>query len=817
MSLEKELSKQLVPQIETEPDLKQRVATKDICGEETTETTSTAVFNIPKNPNKTTGPLTNNQLVASSKVLEFYDLENFLETTIESRKKGKKVDNLRNGINAEWKVEGNLVKGLKPNNLASFLKNDSLSKDLTVVYDVFSSENPSTLPEFGEEELDAITYTRYFYDLHFSVNVPVDRTTVRNNATAKNTYESEVIYNYYNDNFEKSYKSDRVNERILPNITVVTSELSQAYDRFSDHVYLADKLSKSKSKLRFRDYIQNYGSEVEGIVRENPEEIRAVERPFENVYVASSEYDGDYSESLKRRAVLPMASKLSFTTFRNYGELGRDIVNSGLDSRLMAHVGSFPSPVLNLQDLPRNPESDRIRFSRPFKVNVRTSANTLGVSEPSEVRDENITVYSLDDWLESYLSEAVQPSLTVKEKLSQRAFGNEKQYLNSIFLGQTEQDVKDLEDKEYNALTALTGMFFNKNYQDILKNNSRSIEEIFGGKKAHSETLFYIIKKRDFFGNLIQTFFINPYRNDLLELLDTQVKYGKQYFYQVIQASFVLGSRYYYKRVKGTSSQPDNLQIIVEPYPVVAEIDLFETSLTITDAHPMPPDVEFKFYLNDPEKALVLLRPGQGSANEFPVFIDPDDFTDGSTRLDFKKDDRPKEYMVYVTDERPRDYEGFAGKSKKFLIDFGVLKAIPISVEPNKDYWVTFRTKDVHNKLSNPTEVYQLRMIYENGVLLPTKRIYNFEGEMKEPVEFFKNFKVTPSELQLEIDNSVLVNKLAKDVTTKDIRLEAENSVRRIWNDDRNTRKFKIRITSKNSGKTLDINYKMLLERKKQQ
>jgi hypothetical protein len=250
---------------------------------------------------------------------------------------------------------------------------------------------------------------------------------------------------------------------------------------------------------------------------------------------------------------------------------------------------------------------------------------------------------------------------------------------------------------------------------------------------------------------------------------------------------------------------------------VVAEIDLFETSLTITDAHPMPPDVEFKFYLNDPEKALVLLRPGQGSANEFPVFIDPDDFTDGSTRLDFKKDDRPKEYMVYVTDERPRDYEGFAGKSKKFLIDFGVLKAIPISVEPNKDYWVTFRTKDVHNKLSNPTEVYQLRMIYENGVLLPTKRIYNFEGEMKEPVEFFKNFKVTPSELQLEIDNSVLVNKLAKDVTTKDIRLEAENSVRRIWNDDRSTRKFKIRITSKNSGKTLDINYKMLLERKKQQ
>jgi hypothetical protein len=499
MSSEKELRKQLVvTQTVTAPDLKQRVATKDICGEEVTSPPTTAVFNIPKNPNKTTGPLTNDQLVASSKVLEFYDLENF---SVES------TDNFRNFIEAEWKVEGKSVKNLKPNGLAKFFRDNVASSDLSTVYYAY----------IDGVQLREFTYGRYFYDLHFSVNVPVDKTLLVNNTTAKNTYESEVLYNYYNDNFEKSYKSDRVNERILPNITVVTSELSQTYefeptyDRFTDHVYLADKLSKSTSLFRFRDYIANYGSEVEGIVRDNPEKVREVERPFENVYVASSDYNGDYSESLRKRAVFPMASKLNFTTFNNYGELGRDIVNSGLDSRLMAHVGSFPSPVLNIQDLPKNPESDRIRFSRPFKVNTRTSANFFGL--PLEVRDENITVYSFDGWLESYLSEIVQPSSSEKEKLSKRTFGNEKQYLNSIFLGQTEQDIKDLEDKEYSALTALTGMFFGKNYQDILKNNSRSIEEIFGGKKAHSETLFYIIKKRDFFGNLIQTFFVNPYDN----------------------------------------------------------------------------------------------------------------------------------------------------------------------------------------------------------------------------------------------------------------------------------------------------------------
>jgi len=803
MSLKKELFKQLVTQTETAPDLKQRVATKDICGVEVTSPPTTAVLDTSlfnRNPLKTEKFVPQTQLQASSKALEFYDLDNF---------SGSNKDPLREEYGSEWTVKANKIRrkegtNLIPKRKSVFFTEETKIGEINRVYTVNGST--STFPE----------PTGYFYDLHFSVNVPVERTTLRNNASAKNIYESEVVYNYYNENFEKSYKSDRVNERILPNITVVTSELSQDYDRFADHVYLADKLSKSTSLFRFKDYIANYGSEVEGIVRDNPEKIREVERPFENVYIASSDYNGDYSESLRKRAVFPMASKLSLPTFMNYGELGKDIVNSGLDSRLMAHVGLFPSTVSTLEELPSDPNTltKFSRFSRPFKVNIRTSTDIFGFSEPLEVRDENITVYSFDGWLENYLSEVVESSLDEKEKLSKRAFGNERQYLNSIFLGQTEQDVKDLEDKEYSALTALTGMFFSKNYRDILKKKSRSIQEIFSGKKAHSETLFYIIKKRDFLGNLIQTFFVNPYNNDLLELLDTQVKYGKQYFYQVIQARFVLGSRYSYKRVKNAIDR--DLVVTVEPYPVVAEIDLFETSLTITDANPMPPDVEFRFYRNNPEKALVLLRPGQGSVTEFPVFIDPDDFIDGSTQVEFKKDDRPKEYVLYVTDEKPRDYEDFAGKSSRFQVGSAAVKAIPVSVEPNKDYWVTFRTKDIHDKLSNPTSVYQLRMIYENGVLLPTKKIYNFEGEMREPVEFFKNFKVTPSELQLEIDNSALVNKLAKDVTTKDIQLEAENNTRRIWNDDTNTRKFKIRVTSKNSGKSLDINYKMLLERKQQ-
>ena len=112
MSVEKELFKQLVTQTETAPDLKQRIATKDICGVETTASPTTAVFNIPKNPNR--NPLKagkfapQTQLQASSKVLEFYDLDNF---------SGSNKDSLREEYGSEWIVKANKIRRKEETNL----------------------------------------------------------------------------------------------------------------------------------------------------------------------------------------------------------------------------------------------------------------------------------------------------------------------------------------------------------------------------------------------------------------------------------------------------------------------------------------------------------------------------------------------------------------------------------------------------------------------------------------------------------------------------------------------------------------------------
>tara|TARA_R100000152_G_C6780017_1_gene212290 strand:- start:1922 stop:4336 length:2415 start_codon:yes stop_codon:yes gene_type:complete len=130
-----------------------------------------------------------------------------------------------------------------------------------------------------------------------------------------------------------------------------------------------------------------------------------------------------------------------------------------------------------------------------------------------------------------------------------------------------------------------------KKINDFINDNVRSVSDVYAGKKAHSEVLFYEVVKYKSKGNtklgtynpgtagyseqvkedplfsyspvsgpetslsqnhsFIQSFFIpNIPGMDMAKYIDTQVKYDKGYYYQVYAHTLVVGTHYQYSAYK---------------------------------------------------------------------------------------------------------------------------------------------------------------------------------------------------------------------------------------------------------------------------
>tara|TARA_R110002124_G_scaffold216590_1_gene382344 strand:- start:35 stop:466 length:432 start_codon:yes stop_codon:yes gene_type:complete len=111
------------------------------------------------------------------------------------------------------------------------------------------------------------------------------------------------------------------------------------------------------------------------------------------------------------------------------------------------------------------------------------------------------------------------------------------------------------------------------------------------------------------------------------------------------------------------------------------------------------------------------------------------------------------------------------------------------SVLPNTKYYYTFRAIDDHGHISNPTPVYEVELIDEKGAVKPIIRLYDMTPpKNKTTVKACQKYiYVKPALQQLYFSNDLGANGIFSDETTK--------------------KKYKLRLTSKGSGKKIDINF----------
>lgn len=381
-------------------------------------------------------------------------------------------------------------------------------------------------------------------------------------------------------------------------------------------------------------------------------------------------------------------------------------------------------------------------------------------------------------------------------------------------------------------------IFMNRMESQVLSPNKvRSVSDIFSGKKAYAETIGYKVAKHEVTVSVdasgqetyevkpepIQEFYFMDSNKVLdIQFVDTQVNAGKSYVYRIHSINFVLGSRLYYfdasgKRITDTDGQV-NVSFQSFIHSTIIEAPYFEKFVSVVEKPPLAPQVSFVPLKGKDDEMEILLTSNFGEEFRAPIKIFQSDqaiidrMIESQPQrdpviLEYQTDSLPVEFQILRLESPPESYNDFA------TTDF--VKTLPTSGRsliykdkdflPNKDYYYCFRAIDKIG-ISNPSQVYKVRInSYVNGIYLDIKQY-----EMRPLVDTSFNLSIKRAlKIEPTFDHRALSFVGVEDIDTPQfatsvppidiIKIGKESES--VWGKN-----FKIRLTSKHTGKRVDIN-----------
>ena len=260
--------------------------------------------------------------------------------------------------------------------------------------------------------------------------------------------------------------------------------------------------------------------------------------------------------------------------------------------------------------------------------------------------------------------------------------------------------------------------------------------------------------------------------------------------------------------------------VLVETEYTAKEADL---TVKMIENPPVYPEVQIIPYRGVNDRILINLQGNLGSYRDKPIIISPADelnFIESATQqgiyeagmdirdveIEFEADDYPVLFEIYRTTVAPRTYEDFFNVgTKKVLSNVVGTEQIFTSnstielIKPNTKYWYVFRNVDSHGHISNPTPIYQVEMVDDGNSIYPLIQFYVLPSARKGKLEtsFRKYLNIQASDIQLGLADIIS----AQEFVDTGAVLGA-NATESIWGG----KKFKIRVTSKHSGKQIDVN-----------
>jgi hypothetical protein len=423
----------------------------------------------------------------------------------------------------------------------------------------------------------------------------------------------------------------------------------------------------------------------------------------------------------------------------------------------------------------------------------------------AEVR--SINLMNLNDFMENMdLSSIVLPStIQVYDILE-----NEKGYNNS----------NRMDLSSFFAKIVISGMF-----QTLVEDGLRTYDQILDGESCSSQTLFYELAKYEN-GTLMESYYIpNTVDTSINNIIDSHVRYDKEYQYQVYAHKMVIGTNYKYTGAEATPYGDSQYQIKVAvestPSIVLMRLPYFTYTGYMIDSPGTAPNIQPIQYKGMDNRILFLLNQPIGEYDKLPITLNDAEQKavnkyrrrlnlSSNSEINYTTDDPPASFQVYRLTKVPRKYTDFDSAlryqvSTSYGVDGMTLYSASIvdPVQPNTKYYYVFRSIDIHGNMSDFSEIYELQLINDSGAIYLLTSVVDIERDIKyaQPIIPFRNLLRVKPALQHVSYNT---NKLQRFSGVTEI----NNAVKPLGmsKDNMWDQRFKFRLTSKNTGRKIDLN-----------
>lgn len=662
---------------------------------------------------------------------------------------------------------------------------------------------------------DHFTTIDAFYDVNDALSLGITDST----HTANVNYE----YNFLIENFENAISSPAYSERILPNMYVImyakmAKDVGSQKAVFDDLITLSGTINATQiyplqNKVftnlnpsgEYHDLFAQKLIDIQnGIVSVDTTALQAV---MANIVIPPEQLSA-INDLSAMKEMYPMYNEINLTMdkFSSFSTILRD---SNLTLSLINYVINNPMNTKNLL----------------YSEQTLSYASDNTISTNTSIENRTLPVIDILDWWNKTKTDFTP---------------NETNNTNTLVLGIDDETIK-IAQKEYAFARTLSYIIFYGKLRKIVQQTQRNFQQIIDGEPAYSETVFYRIDKFKTGSTIpLQTFWVpNSAKMDAIQLIDTQVKYNVGYDYQISSYNIVIGSSIATtNEAMNTTdlSSTTTLKYTTTPKISLIQIPVYSISNKIIDDPPLSPEIltipmknvnnKIKFYFNN----------STGEEQTTFISIDPNDnrnikitntmfttlITDKTT---FKSDDIASAFEIYRIATKPTSYSQFSNNLLATVTtDYDkatLTKASSASYEdtirPNTKYYYVFRSIDFHGHISNPTDVYEIEMVDDDGSIYLRKNIVNIKDlklNKKDTKIFKKLFYIKPQILQSIINAATLQkNNITNshDIFTLGSPNILGVAASPVWN-----KKFKLRFVSKKTGKMFDLNIQLEVENDKE-
>lgn len=614
--------------------------------------------------------------------------------------------------------------------------------------------------------------------------------------------ESSFIKNYHDPTYEDFTKTYATNQLLNYNL-VDYPHKSQAD--------MVQKIGDLRTGFDSEEYIVDSHYGIKELIKEFPNRI--------------VNYSGSIEEvDIKQRNIFDL-------------HLSGHLISKGLDSFPFYYRQDLDSPIHNDLSTLMRQYGKSINIFQSIKQDLAFSNRGFNIGEVDvEAKIHNL----LDICLSTRIVSAIEQQ-------------------NELFLPPSDQAADDFLSRrfldQYNAVQFFGGL------KGLLTSRARNIEEVFDSVPGESFFIGYKIEKYldNTAGLPIQTYYTTSER-----FYDTQLKYGRSYTYKTKVLIGILGSSYRYTNlhisrnetemvsesgILAESSPSGFIDIVNEKYRAyvdvevtpsfqILEYEVASRAAVFVDTQPPRPQVEFQvgskkghvdFFFSP---MLFLNRSfgydGQGSGFEddlYDIVTEEDQETEFLLQLGSGLA-KPFDYFtgiyeIYRTDippTRPGDFQSslVATIDDQSSLAYPSTMALPPfsldnmngyyseKIHKNKKYYYLFRALSYHGTPSNTTGPFCVELMEDSDGFKVSVEEYHYappiDYENRSPVK--RLVRLVPN-----------VDRLAFSLLEKD-----GNGIVSYKLDDGKmlnkgfAKKIKLRVTSKHTGKKMDININLVLK-----